>query len=131
MRASLKGVLPEWFTPEIYKDESEPVAFHLTPLDGFGRANIKMQSMAARNAGLDLELAGVKIIETAFRLGVTGWRHVEDIDKPGKDLAFSKSAMGKIHEDLIIEVAARVLQISELTEDEVKNSGSPSSSAKS
>ncbi len=130
MRSSIKGVLPEWYTLIIDKDEPEPVQFHLKPLDQFDSAGIKMQSLSARSSASNLETIGSEIVKTAFRRGVIDWRNIEDGDNPGQALEFSQAAMGKIPSDWIIEAGARVLEISALTEDESKNSDLPSPSPK-
>lgn len=128
MRSSIKGIAPEWYRLAGDKDEPEPAEFHLKPLNGFGRTEVSVLSLSsrsgARNAAAE---AGSDVINLAFQLGVKNWRNIEDGDKPGEPLPFSRTAMDSMREEWIIEVGARVLEISDMGVKESKNSDSPSS----
>ena len=128
MRSSIRGINPEWYRLEGDKDEPEPVEFYLKPLNGFGRSEVSMLSLSSRSGVRNAAVvASSDVINLAFQLGVKNWRNIEDGDKPGEQLQFSRTAMDSMREGWIIEVGARVLEISEVGVKESKNSDSPSS----
>ena len=128
MRTNIKGVAPEWYELESERDKPDPVGFYLSPLDGFGRSDISMLSLSSRSGARNAPaLASSAVIKLAFQLGVKGWQNIEDADNPGEKLPFSSTAMASIHHQWILEVGARVLQISDMGAEESKNSDSPSS----
>lgn len=131
MRSSIKGIIPEWYTLEGEEGKPDPVQFELKSLDGFESMEIATLSLMAQNPGASMTDVGQissNIVKRAFQLGVKSWRNIEDKNNPGKMLPFSMGSMASIWPHWIMEVGARVLAISEISEAAAKNSDSPSSS---
>lgn len=122
MKQAIKGLNPEWYELEDEKGEPDATAFYMAPLDGFGRAEISMLTLSARagDAGA-AAAAGAAVMNAAFKLGVKNWKNIENPDDPGNALPFSRKNMVFMQPEWIIEVGARVLEISEMGPDEVKN----------
>lgn len=125
MKTSVKGVEPEWFDlPEPGGDG--PVAgFLIKPLNGMQMAEIVGDYLKERNGQKTIGAGG---ITQAFRWGVKGWRNIEDGEHAGEDLLFTRENMQKIPWTAIMNVGARILELSQLGDSDRKNSSSPSSS---
>jgi hypothetical protein len=126
MEKGVRGVDPEWYTPANQENEPEPARYWLAPLS-------QLQMVAIVGEHLQLQAngehtVGPEGIAEAFRLGVRKWQNIEDGDAPGTPLLFSRSNMGKIPWPTILEVGARVLELTALGSEERKNSSSPSPS---
>ena len=120
MRSSIKGIAPEWYTLSDDDGEAEPVQFYLKPLDGMAWTAVLMESYNTETGEV-----GPNGIAKAFTMGVKNWRNIEDGNKPGEQLKFSRQAMASMHPGWIMEVGQRVLEISKFDEDSAKNSDSP------
>jgi hypothetical protein len=120
VRSSIKGIAPEWYTLSADEGETEPVQFYLKPIDGMAWTAVLMESYNAETGEI-----GANGISKAFTLGVKGWRNIEDGNKPGEPLKFSRQAMTSMHPGWIMEVGQRVLEISKIDEATAKNSDSP------
>jgi hypothetical protein len=125
MRSSIKGVTPEWYTLEVEQGVADPVMFYIQPLGGMDWTAVLMESFNPATSSI----GGAGIIK-AFQLGVKNWRNIEDANKPGEQLRFSRKAMDALHPGWIMEVGKHILQISQMEEDQIKNSDSLLSSPK-
>lgn len=126
MKTNIKGIAPEWYTLEEDQDDPEPVQFYIRPLDGFAAMEVAMLSLSGRaTSRAEAARAGSEVLKTAFRLGVKDWRNIGDADNPDRPLAYSAAAMSSFPPGWIMEVGARVMELSELRSAEKKISGSP------
>ena len=119
MRSSIRGISPEWYELSNQEGETDPVQFLIRPLDGMEGADIVLNSYDARTGSINQ--GG---IIAAFKLCVQDWKN---ISSPGAGLLdYSEHAMLSLRTPWILEVGARILEISELSEDGSKNSDLPS-----
>ena len=119
MRSSIKGIAPEWYELSNQEGESDPVKFLIRPLNGMEGAEILLNSYDARTGSINQ--GG---IIAAFKLWVQDWKN---ISTPGHGLLdYSEHAMLALRTSWILDVGARILEISELSEDGSKNSDLPS-----
>lgn len=125
MRSNIKGVSPEWYTLSVDEGEPDPVQFYIKPLSSFDWMDVMAMSTAQADDMFAVGMAGIKL---GFRLGVKAWRNIEDVDKPGEQLKFSRAAMETLPVGWLMEVGQRVLELSRVSQDREKNSDSLSSS---
>lgn len=126
MKTSVKGVEPEWYDLTDDGGDGRPAGFFIRPLNGMAMAEIVGDYLKIGRDGQ--QTIGARGITEAFRMGVTNWRNIEDADQPGSDLLFSRDNMGRLDWAVIMEVGAKVLELSQLREPDRKNLSSPSSS---
>jgi len=104
-----------WFVPKSEKDDMNPARFEVRPLDG-------MQYMEVMNetsgTGVDLRISG-RGLKLALQHGLVGWETVQD--KDGKNIEFSRNEVNRLPPILLTELAAEILDISELGEEAIKN----------
>lgn len=111
---ALTGVSVEEYTPEAEREEESPATFTLRPLDGENWVKV----MSHYNPDTQ-RITGDGIYQAA-RLGLEGWNNVND--HRGKPLKFSSLNIRKLPGDLVIELGQRVIEISDQSGDQEKNS---------
>ena len=112
---ALSGLVPEWYTPAGQEDDPTPTRFRLRPLNGseYGEVADYIDMVGGRifirNAGRDL----------CLKTALLDWENFEGFDGP---LEFSMNAIDLIPHTLRVELVNRILEISTLGEEQVKNS---------
>ena len=111
---ALTGLVPEWFTPEGEKEDTEPAEFLLRALTAPQVAKLQSEfnSETGEIGGQGLYLAAVQ--------GVTNWKNV--IDHEGKPLKYTRRNIDVLPYALILELGGQVLANSFMTGDDEKNS---------
>lgn len=104
-----RGLAPEWFQPASQKNSPTPAEFHVRPLSQIELLDIEGLASAEMNG---------RAAERALRYALRDWRGVYDGDA---ELAFSPAAAVNLPASIIVEIVARVLAISRLSEGERKN----------
>ena len=110
---ALTGLVPEWYTPASEVDEDTPAEFHIKPLTAPQIAGI--QGEFDRETG---EISGNGLYEAA-RMGVIGWKNVTDHND--RTLKYSKRTLDQLPYAIVLELGGKVLELSFLTDEEVKN----------
>ena len=111
---ALTGLVPEWFTPEGEKEDSDPAEFLLRPLRAPQVA--KLQGEFHSESG---EISGKGLYEAAVA-GITDWKNV--VNHEGKVLKFNKVNLDLLPYALILELGGHVLARSFMTDEDEKNS---------
>lgn len=117
-----KGITPHWYTIKVDADidEKEQTQFQITPLSGVDRMELANEFIFDDNLpeGVKVSSAGLKL---ALHKGVTGWRNV--FDEHGNQPAFNYRLMTMLIDgDTLTELAYQVINSSQMTESETKNS---------
>lgn len=120
MRSCITGITPEWFELPNQKGDADPVKFLIRPLNGMEGADIVLNSYDVRTGSINQ--SG---IITAFKLCVQDWKNISGPGPSGL-LEYSKQAILSLRTPWILEVGARILEISKINEDGSKNSDLPS-----
>lgn len=111
---ALTGLVPEWFTPDGEKEDSDPAEFLIRPLNAPVIA--KLQSNFNSETG---GISGKGLYEAAVA-GVTDWKNV--VNHEGKLLKYSRRNLDSLPYELLLELGGQILANSFLTEDDEKNS---------
>ena len=111
---ALTGLVPEWFTPEGEKEDSEPAEFLLRALNAPQVSKIQREFDTETGA-----ISGVGLYEAAV-LGVTDWKNV--VDHESKPLHYSRRNLDVLPYALVLELGGQVLANSFLTGEDEKNS---------
>ncbi len=111
---SLKGLAPEWFTPEDQENEEAPARYNLRPL--------KPPQIAKLQAHFDGETGAVTALGLyeAAKSGIIGWENVND--QEGNPMKFTRANIDEIQYGRLLELGGQILANSFLTEDDEKNS---------
>lgn len=107
---AISGLEPEWYTPN-QPDDGAPTEFLLKPLNGMEYAAVLVHS----NAAGGVSIQGVR---EAIRYGLIDWKNFNDAD--GKAVPFSQLNSSRINAVTLLELADKILEISELTGDQKK-----------
>lgn len=111
--ATLKGLTPEWWTPEDEREQDEPASFHIAPLSGPQMLEVQehfdLPNQTIKGPGLLM----------ACRIGLRGWKNI--VDDEGKALTFTRSAIDRLPADTIAIIGAQVIANSVVDEDTEKN----------
>jgi len=111
---ALTGLVPEWFTPEGEKEDSDPAEFLLRPLKAPQVA--KLQGEFHAESG---NISGKGLYEAAV-VGIADWKNV--INHEGKVLKFTRSNIDSLPYTLILELGGQVLATSFMSGEDEKNS---------
>jgi hypothetical protein len=115
LRAAAK-ITATWYEPE--QDGEEKTAFHLRPLTSLQMLEVGEAINAKENS---------RAYRTVLRYGLIGWRNLLDDD--GSQVPFMRDMeqnLARLTVELIDQLGTRVLEASRVTEDDRKNSSSPS-----
>lgn len=114
-----KGLEPEWFIPESQKEESNPVQFKIAPM--------KSRQYVIFATGIDYSDGDtgepkVSFSERSINIAlkqVKGWKNVND--ENGESIAFTRSRLDDIPNEIMFELIGRIAEISHISEEEEKN----------
>lgn len=109
---ALTGLASEWYAPE--DKLAEGAEFHINPLTQAQLAEVQNHYDQVNGY---MKPTGYYL---AFNIGCDNWRGVTDMD--GKDFHYSAFNRTKVPLKIAMEVGAQVVNVSVLTEDDVKNS---------
>ncbi len=110
---ALTGLVPEWWTPDSEKEDSDPAEFLLRPLKAPQIA--KLQGEFHSESG---EISGKGLYEAAVA-GIADWKNV--VNHEGKPLKFTRSNIDVLPYVLILELGGQILSRSFLTGEDEKN----------
>ena len=111
---ALTGLVPEWFTPEGEKEDSDPAEFLLRALKAPQVA--KLQGEFNNESG---NISGKGLYDAAV-MGITDWKNVTNHE--GKPLKFTRANIDVLPYALVLELGGQVLASSFLTGEDEKNS---------
>lgn len=109
-----KGLARQWWTPEAFEGEDEPPAFELQPLTQPQFLEVQ-QFFDVPNE----TISGPGLM-FAVRNGLKGWRNIVGDD--GKDAVYTTRAVDRLPADWLALVGSKIVALSVLEDDEVKNS---------
>ena len=111
------GLTAEWYTPESEKEDEAPTQFHLKPFNG-EKYNYIWAELFADSEG-DVKISG-KGVELALKFGLIGWRNM--LSSNNSELAFKPNNFKHIPQNIRLEIASHLIDISTLTDGDEKNS---------
>lgn len=110
-----EGLTPSWWTPPSEKDEDRPTRFLIAPLTGAQQDEV-LEGATIEDGRLMLTAAGIR---RAIRYGLRDW---ENFDGEHGPIPFSHAATDKLPWSVRRLLAGEIVNRSDLTGDEVKNS---------
>lgn len=113
----VEGLAPVWFVPESEKEieEQYQTQFKIKPLTGSQYAEVMAPVLTAENS----EGFPPKSIKAALRYGLLDWKNVlNDKNQPAK---FSPYNVEKLPGEVLLAIAAEIVNLSSLGEEEIKN----------
>lgn len=103
----------EWYTPEEFKDENPLPRFKLKPLEADVYTEVTMDYKIDDDGNV---LPSARAINKAIKEGLLSWENIGDDEK------FTKANVKKLPPQIYVDVGARIIEISALSEEELKNS---------
>jgi len=105
----------QWYTPEEFLEEAEEArpAFKLKPIEADVYVEVTSDFKADGEGGF---VPSARALNKAVKVGLTGWRNVAG------GAAFTSGNVKKLPPAIYMDIAARIIDISSLGEDEIKNS---------
>lgn len=103
----LRGIVSEWYTPDSEKDEEAPTRFKLKPLTPPQMEGI-MEILPSGGIGIP-----IKNYSQILKMAIEEWENFD------AKCVFTNH--DKIPQEVRIELGARVIEISQLSEDELGN----------
>lgn len=113
---AMSGVVPEDYVCKHEGDTENPTIWKLQPLNGFDYMEV-MSELQRTDNGFKISGKGLGI---AVRKGLVGWQNFHD--ENGKEIKFNPLNMKKIPAIVLGDLADRVIEISELGDEQAKNS---------
>ncbi len=111
---ALRGLAPEWFTPEDQEHDDAPARYKLKALKPPQVARLQKEFNADTGAVGALGLYG------AAKDGIVDWENVND--QEGNPLRFTRANIDELPYARILELGGQVLANSFLTGEDEKNS---------
>lgn len=110
---ALNKITATWYTPEDQKEEERPARFKLRPLSPSELESV----MEVTNEGLGVP---PKNYGQVLKLGLTDWENIDDTN--GRPIKHKWTEHNRLNNALRFELTMKILDGSELTEEEVGNS---------
>ncbi len=111
---ALAGITPEWYTPSGQEKDAVKTRFKIRPLDGGEYAEI-MDAVELKNGVVRVTHAGR---ERALSMALVAWENFSNKDG---ELKFNQDNMRLIPFAERTDIVTRIINISNLTDEEVKN----------
>jgi len=111
---ALKGLVPEWFTPEDQEHDDAPARYKLKPLKPPQIARLQKEFDSETGA-----IGAVGLYEAA-KSGIVGWENVND--QEGRELRYTRVNIDELPYSRILELGGQILANSFLTGTDEKNS---------
>lgn len=110
---SLKGLAPEWFTPEDQENDDNPARYHLRPLKPPQIAKLQQHFNGETGA------IGALGLYEAAKAGIVDWENVND--QEGDPMKFTRANIDELQYGRLLEIGGQVLANSFLTGEDRKN----------
>ncbi|WP_144395669.1 hypothetical protein [Pleionea sediminis] len=111
------GLVEEWFVLPGQENEADPAKFKLKPLNQLNFMEVSADTIRYRNG--KLKPSG-EAYGLALGAGLVGWDNI--LDQSGQPLPFSIDNLAYIPAHAMMQVFERIYSISDLSEDDEKNS---------
>lgn len=113
--AAMSNIAGEDFILPQQKDDENPVVFEIGPLDGLQYLDVMTELVKTETGGRFTGQGMIKIV----KYGIKGWRNFKF---KGVEMPFSKENIKLVHGVHLSDIADRIIDLSVLGADEVKNS---------
>lgn len=111
---AISKVAPEWYLPESQKEEDEPARIKVRPLTSPQLEEVFEQT----ENGIDVPMRNYRLV---LKYGIVDWENVNDPDT-GKALKCTPMNHGRLPVEERIELVGVIIERSQMTEDDRKNS---------
>ena len=112
------GITPMWYVPASEEGAVDAAEFHLFPLTGPQLLEVQQyfdnENQTVLGPGLVM----------ACKYGMRGWKNI--VDGEGNDMVFTRVGLNRLPAENIAELGGKVIGMSVMDEEEVKNSSSQS-----
>lgn len=113
---AMTGIVDDDYICRKDQDSESPTIWKLRPLNGFKYMEV-MTELVRTDEGFKITGKGLGL---AVKHGLVGWENFKD--QNGKELKFNSINITKIPAVVLGELADRVIEISELGDEQTKNS---------
>lgn len=114
---ALKGLVPEWYTPESEAEETSPAQFKLQPLNGMQYLEVMSNGVVTPDGMFRANHSGRELL---LKFGLKDWKNVEDHD--GAPLQFTPANFDYLPPEILTELGNKILTDSTLAGDARKKS---------
>ncbi len=114
---AVRGLVSEQYTPEQAGDKENKTSFEIKPLNGL----VALEVLADGKTDADgtFRVTG-QALQKALKHGLVGWKNFTD--EVGNDIKFSITNFHRVPAMVLNDIASEIINRSQLSGDEVKNS---------